>query len=237
MPLHLGDTCISGRRTFSVSIIPRGVCIPRAEARGAPHQRGGGDSRDSRPKPEPQRRTSPPLKAWQEEIRENPENSSKTYRTKKRSNFKQLTKASPGDIPIARVGTGSTSDFFSASSWKDLGATGNIIDALKAVGITRPSHIQAASFGALKDDMVAAKHVLLADHAGSGKTLSYLVPLIQRLKEDEATYSEPLGRPCQPRIVVVVPTNELASQVLRVCRALSKTLKFRCVEYMLVVDP
>lgn len=177
------------------------------------------------------------LKPWQEPVEVSSSSSSseldvssKAFRTKKRSNVKHLSMASPAEIPIARTGTGSTSDFFSAKSWKDLGADEGIVGALREVGITRPSHIQAASFGALKDDLVAARHVLLADHAGSGKTLSYLVPLVQRLKTEERERGDArsVGRPGLPRVVVVVPTNELASQVLRVCRALSKAgLKFR----------
>jgi ATP-dependent RNA helicase DDX18/HAS1 len=53
--------------------------------------------------------------------------------------------------------------------------------------------------------------------------------LVQALKAEE----EALGRPCtvpnSPRVVVVVPTSELCAQVLRVCRALSNTLRFRAV--------
>lgn len=154
--------------------------------------------------------------------------SGKEFRTKKRSNAKELSRApEQSDIPIARIGTGSTSDFFSAKSWRDLGAEPSVVEALKAIEITRPSHIQAESFAALKGDVSAVRHVLLADHAGSGKTLSYLVPLIQQLKEDEIKLGRAVGKPGQPRIVIIVPTSELSTQVLRVCRALSRSLKFR----------
>ena len=103
---------------------------------------------------------------------------SKEYRTKRRNNTRDLSRDDA--IPIARVGPGPTSDFYSSISWKSLGANDDIIQALSTIGITRPSHIQAESFGAL--DEANAMHVLLADHAGSGKTLSYLVPLIQMMK-------------------------------------------------------
>jgi ATP-dependent RNA helicase DDX18/HAS1 len=150
---------------------------------------------------------------------------SRLYRTKKRPNTREFSRAP--EIPIARVGTGSTSDFFSARSWKELGTQDEVVTALKAISISRPSHIQAESFGALIGENASVKHVLLADHAGSGKTLSYLVPLIQRLKDKEAVSGKAVGRPGQPRIVIIVPTAELCNQVLRVCRALSKSLKFR----------
>ena len=49
--------------------------------------------------------------------------------------------------------------------------------------------------------------VALVSEAGSGKTLAYLVPLIDRLLADTNSSST---------IVVVVPTNDLATQVMRV---------------------
>ena len=149
---------------------------------------------------------------------------SKQYRTKRRDNARDLSRDDA--IPIARVGPGPTSDFYSSKSWQSLGANSDIIQALASIGITRPSHIQAESFGALAHSP-DAMHVLLADHAGSGKTLSYLVPLIQQMKMDEIKTGGPVGKSGKPRIVVIVPTAELCTQVLRVCRALSKTLKFR----------
>jgi len=132
------------------------------------------------------------------------------------------------DIPVARIGPGPTANFFSSKSWKDLGASEDMVDALNVINIKRPSHIQAAAFSALNSE---AMHVLLADHAGSGKTLSYLVPLIQKLKQDESENGGPFSAPGQPRIVIVVPTSELCAQVLRVCRALSQRLKFRSAAF------
>ena len=73
------------------------------------------------------------------------------------------------------------------------------------------------------------RHVVLADHAGSGKTLAYLLPLLQELKAEEALLGSAATQPRCPRLVVVAPTAELAAQVLRVCRALSRAggLRFR----------
>lgn len=64
--------------------------------------------------------------------------------------------------------------------------------------------------------------MVLADHAGSGKTLAYLLPLLQGLKQEEAALGAGATQPRCPRLVVVVPTAELAAQVLRVMRALSR---------------
>ena len=132
--------------------------------------------------------------------------------------------SSPSEIPVARLGPGQTSSFFSYQTWAKCGADEPMVAALQALGITRPSHIQAAAFRALS---TGAPHVVLADHAGSGKTLAYLGPLIQSIKSEEAVLGKPGTTPNCPRVVIVVPTSELCAQVLRVCRALSTTLRFR----------
>ena len=128
------------------------------------------------------------------------------------------------EVPIVRIGPGKTSTFFSSEAWESSGARPEVVDALASIGVTRPSHIQAESFRALSG---GAPHVALADRAGSGKTLAYLVPVLQALKEEEAILGAPPALPHCPRILVVAPTSELCVQVLRVCRALSKRLKFR----------
>lgn len=62
---------------------------------------------------------------------------------------------------------------------------------------------------------------------GSGKTLAYLVPVLQRVLDQvrNKTISPLTSR--APFVMVVTPTAELASQVGQVARALSNTIKFR----------
>lgn len=52
----------------------------------------------------------------------------------------------------------------------------------------------------------------LIDQSGSGKTLAYLAPVVQRLREEEiqGVSNSSSG---SPRMVIIVPTAELASQV------------------------
>lgn len=56
------------------------------------------------------------------------------------------------------------------------------------------------------------KSCIIADQSGSGKTLAYLLPVIQRIRQEEL---EGIGKslPQNPRVVILVPTAELASQV------------------------
>lgn len=52
--------------------------------------------------------------------------------------------------------------------------------ALESMGCGRPSHIQAAALRDWRDVSPAAgAATVICDAAGSGKTLAYLVPLIQ----------------------------------------------------------
>jgi ATP-dependent RNA helicase DDX18/HAS1 len=118
-------------------------------------------------------------------------------------------------------------------------------NALASLGVERPSHIQAAALRALPRGgggaqparaaapPAAVSHpppVLIADHAGSGKTLAYLVPLVQAIADAEAGGGRPSAGPRPPAALCLVPTSELAAQVLATARALSRGgMPFRSV--------
>ncbi|GBF95962.1 DEAD-box ATP-dependent RNA helicase [Raphidocelis subcapitata] len=129
------------------------------------------------------------------------------------------------EIPIIRSDAGpDKGTFYSGSGWRELGASDAVVAALQSLGITRPSH--AESYRAMRNP--AVRHVALADQAGSGKTLAYLLPLLQALVEEEAAAGRPCTAPGSPRLLVVAPTVELAQQVQRVLRALvAGGLRFR----------
>lgn len=112
---------------------------------------------------------------------------------------------------------GHENDFFSRKSFRDLGCTDFMIESLKGQVFVRPSHIQAMAFAPVID----GKSCIIADQSGSGKTMAYLIPLIQRLRQEEL---EGLGQSLSqsPRVLILVPTAELASQVLNNCRSMSK---------------
>ena len=61
---------------------------------------------------------------------------------------------------------------------------------------------------------------IVADQTGTGKTLAYLAPLLQRLHAEEAGGGGRAG-PNQTFMLILVPTTELAAQVLRVARQLA----------------
>jgi ATP-dependent RNA helicase DDX18/HAS1 len=125
----------------------------------------------------------------------------------------------PRVLTRAAASTGAAS-FFAGVSWSELGASEEMCAALSAAGAARPSAIQASAWAALTALAPSTPHVLLADAAGSGKTLAYLAPLVAALRAGEAA-GLPRAAPNSPHVLVLTPTAELAAQVLSVCRALS----------------
>ncbi len=73
--------------------------------------------------------------------------------------------------------------------------------AFEADGITLPTKVQEQAIPAI----LAGRHVIVHSGTGTGKTLAYLLPILQRLRQ-----------PGSGRVVVFTPATELAMQTLRV---------------------
>eukprot|EP00850_Spirogloea_muscicola_P013785 SM000095S24999 [mRNA] locus=s95:467682:471395:+ [translate_table: standard] len=106
-------------------------------------------------------------------------------------------------------------DFFSVKTFRQVGASEEMVAALASLGIHRPSHIQAMAM----KPILNRRDCIVADQTGTGKTLAYLAPLMQHLRQEEAA-SGARAAPGRPHAIVLVPTTELAAQVLKVCRDL-----------------
>jgi len=85
----------------------------------------------------------------------------------------------------------------------DLGVAGPICESLAAGGITAAFPIQALTLPIA----LAGHDVIGQARTGTGKTLAFGIPLLQRLA------AQPPARPGATRALVVVPTRELAIQV------------------------
>lgn len=60
--------------------------------------------------------------------------------------------------------------------------------------------------------VMEGRSCIVADQTGSGKTLAYVAPLVQMLRLEEAK-SDVKSLSKKPRVLVLVPTSELAVQV------------------------
>ncbi len=84
-------------------------------------------------------------------------------------------------------------------SFSELGVPARIVRGLTERGIHTPFPIQVR----VLRDALAGRDILAKAPTGSGKTLSFAIPLVERLERSDA----------QPAALVLVPTRELASQV------------------------
>src|SRR6266704_2892700 len=88
-------------------------------------------------------------------------------------------------------------------TFRDLGVAGPICDALAAAGIVTAFPIQALALPMA----LGGQDIIGQARTGTGKTLAFGIPLIERLDHAAAR------TPAAPRALVVVPTRELAIQV------------------------
>ncbi|XP_020026758.2 probable ATP-dependent RNA helicase DDX28 [Castor canadensis] len=105
------------------------------------------------------------------------------------------------------------------SSFADLGLQPCVLNALQeaAPEVVRPTTVQESTIPPL----LRGRHVLCAAETGSGKTLGYLLPLLQRLVGLSGPNS---CRVAAPRGLVLVPSRELAEQVQAVAQPLGSSL-------------
>lgn len=98
----------------------------------------------------------------------------------------------------------------------------DVVRLLAARRIIDPTPLQMLAIPAVR----AHKNVFIGGETGCGKTLAYLLPVVERIKQQEAS-DAPEARPRYPKAVVLVPSNELAQQTKRVIKGLSSALKVR----------
>ncbi|RXW23556.1 hypothetical protein EST38_g2282 [Candolleomyces aberdarensis] len=97
----------------------------------------------------------------------------------------------------------------------------------------RPTPIQSLSMKWLFDKEPAFEwnQFLLASETGSGKSIAYLLPVLQHLKETEGSKPPPTpsSRPLNPRAIILAPTHELARQLSGFAKSLLHSEKLRVV--------
>ncbi len=86
------------------------------------------------------------------------------------------------------------------STFESLGLEPELLRAVAARGYTTPTPIQAGAIPAV----LADRDVLAGAQTGTGKTASFVLPILQKLGQE---------RGALPRVLILVPTRELAAQV------------------------
>ncbi|CAN0925630.1 DEAD-box ATP-dependent RNA helicase 22 [Linum grandiflorum] len=98
-------------------------------------------------------------------------------------------------------------------SWTALGLSDTISRALSDAGFQRPSLVQAQSIPSI----LSGKDTVIAAETGSGKTHSYLVPLIHKLSTGRSNDSD---SPSRGVSLVLCPNVLLCEQVVRMANGL-----------------
>ena len=108
-------------------------------------------------------------------------------------------------------------------SFADLGLGGNIVRVLKELGAEAPFPIQAATVPVVLE----GRDVLGRGKTGSGKTIAFGAPTVERLmtlwaESGKAGGKRQMGR--KPRALILAPTRELALQIDRTVQPIAQSV-------------
>ena len=98
------------------------------------------------------------------------------------------------------------------TTFTDLGVRARTLGALTSAHITVPLPVQVQAIPPLR----AGRDAVVEAPTGSGKTLAFVVPMVERLRGH---------RSGGPRALIVVPTRELAAQIVSVTRDVDRDLR------------
>ncbi|MGV8895149.1 MAG: DEAD/DEAH box helicase [Rhodoglobus sp.] len=103
-------------------------------------------------------------------------------------------------------------------TFADLGLGSNIVRQLASMGAEAPFAIQAATI----PDVLSGRDVLGRGKTGSGKTIAFGAPLVERLMENNGGKDRQMGR--KPRALILAPTRELAMQIDRTVQPIARSV-------------
>ncbi|XP_054795367.1 DEAD-box ATP-dependent RNA helicase 22-like isoform X2 [Prosopis cineraria] len=104
-------------------------------------------------------------------------------------------------------------------SWNSLRLSDAISRALSSIGLDRPSLVQASSI----PSVLSGKDVVIAAETGSGKTHSYLVPLIDKLRGSHYNSANAVSYQKEPLckiLLVLCPNVQLCEQVAQMANSI-----------------
>ena len=105
-----------------------------------------------------------------------------------------------------------------ATTFLSLGLIDPLLRTLDALGYFTPTPVQVKAIPAV----LAGRDLMAAAQTGTGKTAAFALPLLQRL-----TMEGPQVAPKSVRVLVLVPTRELAEQVYQSCIGYGGNLPLR----------
>lgn len=97
-------------------------------------------------------------------------------------------------------------------TFSDIISNQKLLDAITEAGFTAPTPIQAQAIPVVLE----GRDILGSAQTGTGKTAAFLLPVLQKLSDNKPGKG--------PRVLILVPTRELAMQVANECIKYSKHL-------------
>ena len=94
------------------------------------------------------------------------------------------------------------------NNFQQLNLSSNLIKGLQNQGITSPTEVQTLVFENIKNH----KDMVVQAQTGSGKTLSYLLPLFEKIDTSKR----------ETQVMVLAPTHELVMQIVNQIKLLSQ---------------
>lgn len=102
--------------------------------------------------------------------------------------------------------------------FSDFDLSSAILEALKELNYDAPTQIQQVAIPAI----MQGKDILAGARTGTGKTAAFALPILEKLSSKERNKKRP-----QTRVLVLVPTRELANQVTQNIKSYAKKLPFK----------
>jgi len=122
------------------------------------------------------------------------------------------------DVVLERLDAVQASEAITTETFEGMGLHPKVLIALTGMGAETPFPIQASTIPAA----MSGRDVLGRGKTGSGKTIAFTVPLVQKLI---AAGSVP-RKPGKPRALILAPTRELADQIDRTVNGIAKAVGF-----------
>jgi len=132
--------------------------------------------------------------------------------------------SSNDDVVLERLAAEAiTADAVEGVTFADLGLGGNVVRTLEALGAIAPFPIQAATIPVVLE----GRDVLGRGRTGSGKTIAFGAPAVERLMQlwsasGKAGGRRQFGR--KPRALILAPTRELALQIDRTVQPIAQSV-------------
>ncbi len=102
-----------------------------------------------------------------------------------------------------------------------LGLSADLLRTVAEEGYEQPTPVQAEAIPLV----LAGRDVLAAAQTGTGKTAAFVLPILDRLRQHANTSFSPARHPV--RVLILVPTRELAMQVDEMVRTYGRTVALR----------